>query len=1532
MLKLIRSKPKTHNFTITLATAISISRLLLFGAGPDTVSAGVSESSRGFDVGSRHDKPEGVWSDGETMWILDDREDRSELYAYRLATGARVPEKDIDLSSNNDKPQGITSDGTIVWVADWDETKLFAYNMETQSRVSRRDINLTSSNDAPRGIALDHSYMYVVDRYDRKVYVYSVSNGHHLANESFSLHPDNDQPWGVWAPEEPGNQVVWVGDFDDDAVYRYDLAADTASRGFRFPIGNKHARGIWSDGKRFWIVDDDDDHVYSVIYEGFRREDADIAITEPTDPKGIWTDGTTMWVADPQTPTSKLLSYNMSDGSRSDEDFTLVNYNSDPVAMWSDGSHIWVLDDEDDTLYAYLMGPGRTLDLAASQTLDPENAHPTGIWSNGRTMWVADDSDLKLYAYRWPAMTRRASRDISLHEWNGDPHNIWSDGEHIWVLDVHDENAYAYNLKTGERVPDQEFRPIPDSYNLSGGLTGHRQQVWILDTQDEKIYGYAKRNVPASFASDTVSLQIHHRLAGGGLVGAVPPATDRDGDSLIYKIRGGASNRFTMDRQTGEIHSRSDATFSGGESLSFEATVHDGKGLIDSTDRSTDDSITVYVEVLHNADPVFVTPDGATFSVAENSSETDVLADLDASDADGDTLVYGLTGPSQNPFQVTAGQVKLKAGESLDYEGTASYDLDVRVRDGKDANDGVDTSWDDEISITIEVTNVDEAGTVTLESNNPEVNIAVSASLTDPDGSVTDLAWQWQKADTADATTWSDISGATSAGYTPVVDDVGKFIRAEATYDDGEGDDKTAVAAAGNAVLADTPANQSPSFAEGATATRSVNENAQPGDLLGAPVIATDPDPDDTLDYRLFGPYSPWFDVDFATGQVSINQSTYLDYERTKSWTVTVWVRDKKDSDGADDLVFDASISLTINVIDVDEDDTVELSVESPRLAHEISAELEDPDEPVSNLVWQWQRADTADAATWSDIAGATAAEYTPVFDDHGKFLRARATYDDKHGTGKIVHGTTTNAVPQRPANQPPEFGEGTTATRTIGEDAVTGARLGAAVAASDNDGDALTYSLASGSDAGNFAIDPGTGTLKVARGALLDFETKPSLSVVVQVSDGMNASHNPDTAIDDTITVTVNLTNADERGRVSLSPEEPVSGTAVVASLTDPDGGETSITWQWAKSHDRGGAWNDIAGATSNTYTPETADQGALLRIIANYTDAEGPGKSVAVMSTYAVGDPTVVDTRLASLTLSGINLAFHSRTTQYGASAPYATTNTTVTATPVADSGVSVEITPQDSNPRQDGRQVNLAVGNNPITVTVTDDQTGSSTTYRVQVNRKRDMQGNQGIQGILGQIMNLGCRANAVDVHPVYCGSTSFAKFEMHMDGYYTVNWKKWDRRKSAVTGYTITVEQYMHKTYHRGNTEVSMSALANVYESCEFTDGSWNCQGQLRRNYHVDGDGQPTESRVVIDNVDQNRLSWSLDSTGVTTAQETFYRWNGDATDPNNLPTEVTYRTKTSEVDRYHFVPHTPNGDLNDKTITIAGRVFDDPFSP
>ena len=77
-------------------------------------------------------------------------------------------------------------------------------------------------------------------------------------------------------------------------------------------------------------------------------------------------------------------------------------------------------------------------------------------------------------------------------------------------------------------------------------------------------------------------------------------------------------------------------------------------------------------------------------------------------------------------------------------------------------------------------------------------------------------------------------------------------------------------------------------------------------------------------------------------------------------------------------------------------------------------------------------------------------------------------------------------------------------------------------------------YTL-SGDDAGSFSIVASTGQLRTR--VSLNREAKAYYTVHVSVSDHKDAGGSPDTAIDDTIAVTVEVTNIDEPGTASILP-----------------------------------------------------------------------------------------------------------------------------------------------------------------------------------------------------------------------------------------------------------------------------------------------------------------------------------------------------------------------------------------------------------
>ena len=79
---------------------------------------------------------------------------------------------------------------------------------------------------------------------------------------------------------------------------------------------------------------------------------------------------------------------------------------------------------------------------------------------------------------------------------------------------------------------------------------------------------------------------------------------------------------------------------------------------------------------------------------------------------------------------------------------------------------------------------------------------------------------------------------------------------------------------------------------------------------------------------------------------------------------------------------------------------------------------------------------------------------------------------------------------------------------------------------------------------------------------------------------------------------VTVEVTNVDEDGTVTLSPTQHRVGVPITATLEDDDGGVYGTMWQWYDGDLRPRIipmTNAIAGATSDTYTPKAGDVGDI-------------------------------------------------------------------------------------------------------------------------------------------------------------------------------------------------------------------------------------------------------------------------------------------------------------------------------------------------
>ena len=597
---------------------------------------------------------------------------------------------------------------------------------------------------------------------------------------------------------------------------------------------------------------------------------------------------------------------------------------------------------------------------------------------------------------------------------------------------------------------------------------------------------------------------------------------------------------------------------------------------------------------------------------------TKAVRDFDSTDPEMDEIEWNVRGVDAADFDIsTAGVLTFK--ESPDFENPTDRGLNLNpgptgdddfIDDGEfapiDNNYQITVSATEmsgalpakrtDIAITVVVDNADDTGEVTLQWLQPEVDTPIRATLTDPDGNISDSTWTWSiskvgvKLDVTDEDHWNEVTGdgadsvETPAGadedtvssYTPQGDtvedlddvavDEGDHLRVKVDYTDEHGAGKTLYGISMNPVRAEVSSpgdNGSPDFGQEKD-TRTVPESTAVGESVGLPVTAIDPDndPDDTvpfdtvtyeLDDDTTSGNTPaiasdlqFFDINMETGQIEVAQE--LDYDAVgegraddaEAGTYTVIVRATDPSGLAD------NITVTITAENVNEDPVVtgraELSVA------EGTIDITDED---AELV------------------------YTRLPDAPG----INALPDPTHQRNEYVY-------------EEPDYLDSIARWNLEGDDA----------GAFDHSG----------------RFEPRYLQFKVAP----DFENPTDVNkdnvyevtLVATDTDPLKTG-----AGVGKVKVWLTVTNVDEAGKVVFTEGETAFlDEMLVAEVQDPDdhGGDMGepyegvhiVNWQWSRSqHDNeptDDPFMNIVGATTNMYTPKDSDRGFFLRATARYTD----------------------------------------------------------------------------------------------------------------------------------------------------------------------------------------------------------------------------------------------------------------------------------------------------------------------------------------
>ena len=425
-----------------------------------------------------------------------------------------------------------------------------------------------------------------------------------------------------------------------------------------------------------------------------------------------------------------------------------------------------------------------------------------------------------------------------------------------------------------------------------------------------------------------------------------------------------------------------------------------------------------------------------------------------------------------------------------------------------------------------------------------------------------------------------------------------------------------------------TDVNESPVFDSNALAELEIAENTPPGQNIGSPITATDPDDVDTLTYSLDDGDGAAFEI-VANGQIQTKEP--LDHETKGSYSLTVTATDSGDNT--------ATHPVTITVTDEEH--------EPPRFEEEYGdgessltrevAENTEPGQPVGAPVSATD--DENDTLTYSlddqdgakfeiDSEGQIKVKDALDFETTPSFNVTVSVTDGEDDAGNAepdpptIDDTIDVTIDVTDVNEGPTFADDAPTELSVDENTATDTDItdGLYTATDPEDDTPLTYSLA-GTDAASFDIDTSNGQLKTK--AALDHEAKDTYNVIIEVTDGKDAAGDAETnaTIDDTHSVTITVTNEDEDGTITFSSEHPRTSAELTATLSDPDGNVSSETWKWETLADGNDLWTAIPGATTSSYTPVSSDVGKRLRVTAMYEDAEGSGKEAV-----AAGDNAVV------------------------------------------------------------------------------------------------------------------------------------------------------------------------------------------------------------------------------------------------------------------------------------------------------------------
>ena len=723
---------------------------------------------------------------------------------------------------------------------------------------------------------------------------------------------------------------------------------------------------------------------------------------------------------------------------------------------------------------------------------------------------------------------------------------------------VLDESNNLYSSGSGGNnsvIGDPMFvNPAADDFHLQNGspcydagldvgLTVDLDSIPVPQGIVPEIGTYELLQTNTAPQIDDQSFAIAENSSNGTQVGTVT-ATDPDaGQTLTFSITSGnTNNAFGINPTTGVLTVANSAVLDYETNPVFSLTVQ----VQDNGQGSLTDQATVTVNITdQNESPVI---NNQSFTIEETIGTGELVGVVQATDPDiGQTLTFSITsGNIDNAFAIAplTGELTVADSTVLDFTVNPVYYLNVEVQDNGAGN------LTDNATVTVSLTDVNQvpeilAQSFTIDENTGNGEIVGTVVATDPDAGQT-LTFSIINGNTGNAFAIDSQSGEMTVSNSTVLDfeTTPVFIITVQVQDDGVGN----LTAQADITINLTDVNETPDIQD---QTFTIAENSANGTQVGT-VTAVDPDAGQTLTYSITsGNTNSAFAIDPQNGELTVSNSTMLDFETTPVFILTVQVQD----DGAGNLTDEATI--TVNITDQNESPVIEdqsFSIEETIGTGELVGIIEATDP------------DAGQTLTFSIISGniegvfgidpvtgeLTVADSTVINIIINPVYYLTIEVQD-NGPGNLTDDATITVsltdINQSPEIEPQEF--------TIEENSGNGELVGTVIATDPDVWQTLTYSIVSGNAGNAFAIDESTGDLTVADSSVLDYETTPMFSLTVQVED-----NGPGNLTADAI-ITINLTDINEVPEIEdytfnvneFSEEGTVVGTV---EATDPDNGQT--------------------------------------------------------------------------------------------------------------------------------------------------------------------------------------------------------------------------------------------------------------------------------------------------------------------------------------------------------------------------------------